>query len=172
MDGAFVMAGINTRIVRRSAGLLPDHYGEGFTYDERMLVGEGPGAALKATGVAVGMGAGMGAMSIGPLRRRIAPRLPAPGEGPSKEEQENGYWTCASGRGARRTGGDPLRARLLGDRDPGYGSTSKMLAESALCLAEDALDSAPGFLTPAAAMGDALVERLLTHAGVTFEVDG
>ncbi len=169
----FVMAGVNTRVVRRSAGLVPAHYGTGFTYDESMLMGEGPAGAAKAAGAAVAMGAGMGAMAIGPLRRLIAGRLPVPGEGPSKEAQENGYWDlrfwAAPPSGSTEP---PLLGRLQGDRDPGYGSTSKMLAESAVSLALDELTSPAGFLTPAAAMGEALFERLQKQAGITFEITG
>jgi len=166
----FVMAALDTRVVRRSAGLLPSHYGADFRYEESMLVGDGPAAAWKAHGLALGTGLAMGAMTLGPLRRFVEGRLPAPGEGPSEEARENGYWDLRFWAEAPAGAGGPLRGRVQGDRDPGYGSTSKMLVESAVCLAGDDLDSAPGFLTPAAAMGDALLERLQKHAGVSFEI--
>lgn len=168
----FVMAGINTRVVRRSRALLGDLYGSEFRYEESMLTGKGAAGAVKAGSVAFGMGAGMGAMAIGPIRRLASRRMPAPGEGPTPDEQERGYWDlrfwaappAGSGAGA-------LRARLRGDRDPGYGSTSKMLGESAVCLALDSLEDSAGFLTPASAMGDVLIDRLQKSAGVSFEIE-
>ena len=95
--------------------------------------------------------------------------MPQPGEGPSKSERENGYWDIQLFAEHPSDPSRNLRGRMTGDMDPGYGSTSKMLGESALCLALDALDSPPGFSTPAAAMGDALLARLREHAGCTFE---
>jgi short subunit dehydrogenase-like uncharacterized protein len=168
----FVMAGINTRVVRRTRALLGDLYGSEFRYEESMLTGEGAAGAIKAGSVAFGMGVGMGAMAIGPIRRLVSPRLPSPGEGPTPKQQERGYWDLRFWA-APPVGSDagPLRARLQGDRDPGYGSTSKMLGESAVCLALDSLDGAGGFLTPAAALGDALIERLQKNAGVSFAVE-
>ncbi|MBD3868267.1 MAG: saccharopine dehydrogenase NADP-binding domain-containing protein [Acidobacteria bacterium] len=159
----FIMAGINTRIVRRSAALMPDLYGPDFSYQESMLTGRGVGGALKATAVSGVMAAALGALSIGPIRRLIAPRLPQPGEGPTPEEQKNGNWEM-------RFLGGSSGARVTGDMDPGYGSTSKMLAESAVCLALDQLTVGGGFHTPASAMGNILIERLQKNAGVTFEV--
>ena len=169
----FMMAGINTRVVRRSAALLRDLYGPDFRYQEAMLTGTGAAGALKASGVAVGMNAGMTAMALGPVRRAVAPRLPAPGEGPSRQQQEAGYWDLRF-FGAPPAGSEarPIQARLRGDRDPGYGSTSKMLGESAVCLAQDHLEAVTGFLTPAAAMGQSLIDRLQKNAGVSFEVTG
>jgi short subunit dehydrogenase-like uncharacterized protein len=113
----------------------------------------------------------MGAMSIGPLRRMISPRLPAPGEGPDKATREAGYFDI---RFLARHPNDEtrnLRARVTGDRDPGYGSTSKMLAESAVCLALDPLTSPPGILTPAAALGEAYLLRLQKNAGLEFSIE-
>ncbi len=165
----FVMAAINTRVVRRSAALL--HYGDDFSYEETMLTGPGVGGAMRAASVAFGMGIGMGAMSLTPLRRMAGRWLPAPGEGPSRKQQADGYWDlrfwAAPPAGSAKP---PIRAKLLGDRDPGYGSTSKMLAESAVCLAKDELPASGGFHTPASAMGDLLVERLQKSAGVSFDV--
>ena len=159
----FIMAGINTRVVRRSAALLPELYGEGFSYREAMLAGRGVGGAVKAAAVAGIMAASLGALAVGPIRHLIAPRLPQPGEGPTPEEQENGSWEM-------RFLAEPLQVRVRGDRDPGYGSTSKMLAESAVCLALDHLEVKGGFHTPASAMGDLLIDRLQRNAGITFEV--
>ena len=163
----FVMAGINTKVVRRSNALLDYAYGKRFRYDEAVLSGAGPLGLAKATATSAGSAALMGAMSIGPLRRAASGRLPQPGEGPSKETREKGYFDLLL-RGVSAEGHE-LRARVRGDRDPGYGSTSKMLAESALCLARDELSVGGGLWTPASAMGEALLARL-PQAGVTFEI--
>jgi short subunit dehydrogenase-like uncharacterized protein len=167
----FVMAGVNTRVVRRSAALLPEVYGPEFRYEESMLTGRGPAGAAKASAMAVATAAAMGALGIGPLRRLVAPWLPQPGDGPTPQQQAKGYWDMRFfAEPPAVPGAAPLRARLRGDRDPGYGSTSKMLAEAAVCLALDPLEAGGGFHTPASAMGDALIERLQKRAGVRFEV--
>lgn len=167
----FVMGTIDTKVVRRSNALLGYDYGRGFRYNEATLTGDGPAGWAKASGVAASTAAAMGAMSIGPLRNLIAPRLPAPGDGPSKHARETGFFDIEF-LGHHPT--DPsknLKSRVTGDRDPGYGSTSKMLAESAVCLAKDDLTSPAGMLTPAAAMGEALLLRLQKHAGLTFTIE-
>ena len=143
-----------------------------FRYDEAMLRGSGPVGFARATGLAAALRVGMAAMTIGPLRRAAAARIPAPGAGPSKQAREAGYWDVRLLAEHQGDPGNTLRARLTGDRDPGYGSTAKMLAESAVCLARDRLASPGGLHTPASAMGDALLERLLRHAGVTAEIEG
>lgn len=168
----FVMSVIDTKVVRRTNALLGFPYGRDFRYDEAMLTGRGPTGFAKAAGVAASMGATMAAMSIGPIRKMIAPRLPAPGEGPSRQEREAGYFDI---RFVARSDSPPdleLRAKVTGDRDPGYGSTSKMLAESAVCLALDELNGPVGILTPAAAMGESLLMRLQKNAGLTFSIEG
>ena len=167
----FMMSVIDTKVVRRTNSLLGHPYGKDFRYDEAMLTGEGAVGLAKATGVAASMGATMLAMSVGPVRKFIAPRLPAPGEGPSLKEREAGYFDI---RFLARHPNDPnaiLKAKVTGDRDPGYGSTSKMLAESAVCLALDDLASEPGISTPAAAMGEALLLRLQKNAGLEFTIE-
>jgi short subunit dehydrogenase-like uncharacterized protein len=94
---------------------------------------------------------------------------PKPGEGPSKEERENGsYDILFVGEGA---GGEMLRVGVTGDMDPGYGSTSKMIAECALCLTDEAKSLPGGVYTPAPAFGMAIIERLRAYAGLTFEVE-
>ncbi len=167
----FVMASINTKVVRRSNALLDHLYGRDFRYDEAVLMGSGPLGLAKAAGVSAGTAAGMGAMAIRPLRRLIGKRLPQPGEGPDAKTRESGHFDILLfGRHAS----DParnLRGRVTGDRDPGYGSTSKMLGESALCLALDELASPGGCSTPAAAMGEALLTRLQKSAGLRFELE-
>lgn len=168
----FVMGTIDTKVVRRSNAMLGYAYGKDFRYDEAMLSGKGPAGFAKAAGTAAFSMAAMGAMAIGPLRRLIAPRLPAPGEGPTPEDRKAGYFDI---RFLAESPNDPsvkVGAQVTGDRDPGYGSTSKMLAESAVCLALDELTGPVGMLTPASAMGEALLIRLQQHAGLTFSIDG
>jgi short subunit dehydrogenase-like uncharacterized protein len=164
----FVMAGINTKVVRRSNALLEYSYGKSFRYDEAMLMGKGPAGFAKAAAMSTSSAAMMGAMSIGPLRRMASGRLPQPGDGPTKKQREAGYFDLLL-RGETGSG-EIVCARVRGDRDPGYGSTSKMLAESAVCLAKDDLDVAGGLWTPASALGEALLARM-PRAGVTFIVE-
>jgi len=165
----FVMAGINTKVVRRSNALLGYEYGRDFRYDEAMLMGKGPLAIAKAVGVSGSSAAMMGGMAIGAIRRAVSGRLPAPGDGPAKDRREKGYFDLVL-RGVSASG-EVIRARVKGDRDPGYGSTSKMLGESAVCLARDELTVSGGLWTPASAMGEALLSRLPANAGVTFEIE-
>jgi short subunit dehydrogenase-like uncharacterized protein len=169
--GPFVMAACNTRVVRRTNAVLGFPYGEEFRYDEATLTGGGVGGWLKAAGLAAGLGVGMGVMTIGPMRRVIAGRLPSPGEGPSKERREKGFFDIGLHADHPDDPGKGLRARVRGDRDPGYGSTSKMLGEVAVCLAVDELPVGGGLWTPASAMGSALLTRLEAHAGLSFRVE-
>ena len=169
--GPFVMAAMNTRVVRRSNALLKYAYGKDFRYDEATLTGVGASGFAKATGLAASLGGGMAAMTIGPLRRFVHGRLPQPGEGPSRKTREEGYWDL---RLWARHPGDPaknLRGRAVGDRDPGYGSTAKMLGESAVCLALDPRQTGGGFWTPAAALGEPLLQRLRSRAGIQFKIE-
>lgn len=168
----FMMSTIDTKVVRRTNALLGYPYGRDFRYDEAMLTGRGPSGFAKAAGISASMVATMGAMSIGPIRKFIAPRLPAPGEGPSKEEREAGYFDIRFIAESPNNADEKLEAKVTGDRDPGYGSTSKMLAESAVCLALDDLSGPVGISTPAAAMGEALLMRLQKNAGLTFSIEG
>jgi short subunit dehydrogenase-like uncharacterized protein len=168
----FVMAAINTRIVRRSAALRG--YGERFRYREVMSLPKGPKGLLAASAVSAGLTGFLLAAAL-PATRALLARyvLPKPGEGPSREARERGHFTFRLvGEGAD-AGGRTLRvaATVKGTSDPGYGETAKMLGESALCLALDAakLDQRFGVLTPATAMGTTLIQRLRT-AGMTFDV--
>jgi len=163
----FVMGAINMRIVRRSNALLDFSYGKDFRYDEATITGRGPGGWVRAVLGTAGLGGFMLACSVDWTRRHIVSRyLPKPGEGPDKSERENGFFNLilvgTTPHGKRVT------VRVKGDRDPGYGS--KMLGESAVCLARDHLDVSGGFWTPAAAMGDLLLKRLQTNAGLSFEL--
>jgi short subunit dehydrogenase-like uncharacterized protein len=165
------MAAINTRVVHRSNALQAEAYGTDFRYDEAMLAGRGAKGRLTAFGITAGLGGFMLGAALPPTRwllERFV--LPAPGEGPSPQAQRAGFYdlrffgTTADGR--------KLRAKVAGDRDPGYGSTSKMLGEAGACLALDVPkpERAGGFWTPATALGDRLLERLKTHAGLSFEL--
>lgn len=160
----FVMAAINTRIVHRSNALSGAQYGKNFLYDEAML----SPTPLKAKAMAYGMGAFMVSAAITPLRKTMENLfLPKPGEGPSQEEQENGFYNMQFfGETAL---GEQLRCKVTGDKDPGYGSTAKMLAETAIHFA--GLErSEGGFWTPSTLFGMPLIERLQQHAGLTFEI--
>lgn len=166
----FIMASINTRVVRRSHALQGFPYGEDFVYDEAMMMGGGLTGRAKAW---VGLGV-VGALSYGAedslYRRGLSLLLPKPGEGPSAQEREEGFFhfICVG----KRRNGETIKLKITGDRDPGYGSTCKMLGESAVCLALDPKPDSKtaGILTPSTAMGDALLKRLEENAGVQFEV--
>jgi short subunit dehydrogenase-like uncharacterized protein len=167
----FVMAAINTRVVQRSNALSKQAYGEEFRYDEAMLMGSGLQGRAAALGMAAGLGGFMVASALPPTRWALERFvLPAPGEGPSAEEQRKGFFdirflgTTDDGRS--------LRVKVTGDRDPGYGSTAKMLGQAGACLAQDFADSGRkgGFWTPATMFGDKLIDRLVAHSGLTFEV--
>ncbi len=166
----FVMAAINTRIVHRTNALSGFAYGKDFRYDEAMLMGSGFRGRLRAYSLAGGLAAFLTASAYAPTRWILERFLPAPGEGPSPETQEKGFYdlrffgTTADGRS--------LRAKVTGEGDPGYGSTSKMLGQAGACLALDiGKEEKPGgFWTPATIFGDRLIARLRAHSGLTFEV--
>ncbi|MDJ0927257.1 MAG: saccharopine dehydrogenase NADP-binding domain-containing protein [Gammaproteobacteria bacterium] len=165
----FVMAAINTRIVRRTNALLDYPYGRDFRYREAVFTGKGPGGWLGAAGVTAFLGAMMLANASSWSRRNVLERLaPKPGEGPDRRTRETGFFNLLLW--GRMPDGEILRARVRGDRDPGYGSTSKMLAESAICLAQDSIEVGGGFWTPVSAMGESLFARLTKNAGLSFEL--
>ena len=149
----FIMATINTKNIHRSNVLLGHRYGTDFRYDE--MLATGPGERGKAAAEAIS--------SSNPL---AGDKVPAPGEGPSREAREAGSYdvlfvgTADDGR--------ELRVAVSGDMDPGYGSTSKMISEAAVCLVEDCPDLPGGVYTPAPAMGQRLIQRLVAHAGLDF----
>lgn len=153
----FVMANINTRNVHRSNFLLGFPYGQDFVYDEMMVAGP------KDTGEATAKAIVAGNNKLG------AQGGPKPGEGPSKEEREAGYFDLLFFGFA--PDGRQMRAIVTGDRDPGYGCTAKMIAESAICLVREAADVPGGIWTPGAAFGHRLVKRLSDHAGMTFGIE-
>lgn len=168
--GPFLMAAVNSRVVRRSNALLNYAYGRTFQYREVTRLGAGPGAMLQASALAAGLGGFVVAASIKPVRRMLLPRvLPAPGEGPSRAAIESGFFKIEIV--GRYTDGTPeVRVAVRGTLDPGYGATAAMLSEAATCLALDAAktNGEGGVLTPASAMGSVLRERLNVRGVVSF----
>ena len=163
----FVMAGINTKIVRRSHALMDFMYGKNFAYDEATFTGKGIAGQIR------------GYMSLIPIflatrkkgsfiKKIVDFILPKSGEGPSKKTRINGYYNLRFYLTADKM---TYVSKVLGDMDPGYGSTSKMLAESAICLALDEIPDTYGILTPSVALGDSLLKRLEENAGLTFIFD-
>jgi short subunit dehydrogenase-like uncharacterized protein len=153
----FVMATINTRSVHRSNQLMGFPYGRDFIYDEMVLTGAGETGEANAKLVVAAnnkMGSSDG---------------PKPGEGPSREEREAGRYDLLFV--ALAPDGRQVRVAVRGDRDPGYGSTSKMISECAICLLRDTPEVPAGIWTPGAAMGDHLIRRLVDNAGMTFQVE-
>ncbi|NND75878.1 MAG: saccharopine dehydrogenase [Ilumatobacter sp.] len=165
----FVMAATNTRVVFRSHSLLGKPWGDDFTYGEAMLMGDGVGGRAKAMAMSAAMGGAMGAVALAPMRKLAGKVMPEPGEGPSPEAQEAGFYDLRFH--GTTAGGDEIVTRVTGDRDPGYGSTSKILAEAATTLLATSRDDVGGgFWTPATALGDPYIDALVEHAGLTFEV--
>ena len=150
----FVMAPINTKNIHRSNALLDHAYGKDFCYDEMMIAGEGDEGEQIAK--AMSSGNPMGGDNV-----------PQPGEGPSKESREQGNYDVLFFADLEE---GSIGARVTGDMDPGYGSTSKMIAESALCLVQDCSNLAGGIYTPAPSMGKKLIDRLIKKAGLTFDI--
>ncbi len=165
----FIMAGVNTRVVRRSNALMEWAYGNSLRYREVMKAGNGPLGAVKAGMVVGGLGGLVGGLAFRPTRIVLDRLLPDPGEGPDEESRDKGFFkirittTTSSGR--------KFRCRVEAQGDPGYKATAVMLGQAGLCLALDR-DQTPdvsGVLTPATAMGAVLTERLRA-AGHTYEV--
>ena len=165
----FVMGAINTRVVHRSNAVQGARYGKEFTYDEAIMTGKGTKGRLTAYGVVAALGAFLTASAIKPTRWVVEKLVPQPGEGPTPEAQEAGFYDI---RFIGRTqNGKTMITKVTGDRDPGYGSTAKMLGEAGVCLAQDIGDELPGgFWTPSSAMSDKLHTRLTSNAGLTFEL--
>ncbi|CAA0125479.1 Putative trans-acting enoyl reductase [Halioglobus japonicus] len=161
----FIMAAVNTRVVRRSNALLNFPWGEDFRYDEATL----DDSRYKAIRNSVAGLVGMMALAVGPTRRLAQRFLPKPGEGPTQKQREAGYYEVFFlGINPADRSMDTL-IKVTGDMDPGYGSTSKMLGEAAVSLALDKTTTPGGFWTPASAMGDSYLQRLTASAGLSFE---
>ena len=152
----FVMATINTKNIHRSNYLLAHEYGEEFVYDEMMLTGPGDKGESMAKMVAADK-----SMANDPMQ---------PGEGPSKESRETGFYDVLFA--GSNNDGEVLMASVKGDKDPGYGSTCKMISESAICLLKNLDAASGGIWTPASAMGALLIDRLQENAGLTFQLEG
>ena len=165
----FVMAAINTRVVHRSNALFSQAYGEGFQYDEAMLTGKGAKGWASGRGMTAGMGGFMLAAAFKPSRwvlERFV--MPLPGEGPGPEAREKGFYDLRFF--GSTAAGETLRTKVSGDRDPGYGSSAKMLGQAGVCLAKDLSheEKQGGFWTPATLFGDRLVARLERFSGLRF----
>ncbi len=166
----FIMAAVNTRVVRRSNALQGYAYGKRFRYAEVMGFQRGPSALLKSAGIAAGTGLFVAGLMFGPTRSLLESRLPKPGEGPDEQTRKNGFVRVRifgeAESGAKKT------LLIEGKGDPGYQLTAVMLGQSALCLAQDEekLPAVSGILTPATAMGKVLLNRLIS-AGMTFTIE-
>lgn len=165
----FVMATINTRVVHRSNALQDCRYGNNFRYDEAMLCS----GRLMAYGITGAMGSFMAASFVPPTRMLLQKFvIPKPGEGPSVKAQEAGFYDLRfQGTTADE---QQIKVKVTGDKDPGYGSTGKMLGQAAIYLANVIAqgDYQGGFWTPASLFGIDFVEQLTERAGLTFEVIG
>ncbi len=167
--GPFVMAAINTRVVRRSNALQDWAYGRRFRYRETMAMGSGPVGLAKATALVGGLGALAGTLAVPPARAALGRFIPSAGEGPSEEARAKGFFKTEIH--ARTPSGERYVCRIEAQGDPGYAATAVMFGEAALCLVldRDRLPDRAGVLTPSTAMDGALVERLRA-AGQTYEV--
>ena len=153
----FIMAPINTKNVHRTNFLLNHLYSKDFVYDEMVVAGLGDMGKAAAEALA----------KINPLSGDKGPK---PGEGPTREERDAGHYDLLFV--GEMGGKERIDAVVTGDKDPGYGSTSKMITEAALCLARDVPDAAGGVWTPGAIMGEPLRKRLIEHAGLRFTAGG
>jgi len=167
--GPFVMAPVNTRVVRRSNALQEWAYGRRFRYREVMALGDGAGGRVRALGLAGGLGALVAGMAVPPFRFVFDRVLPDPGQGPKEQMVRGGFYDIEIH--TRTPSGERWTCHVAAQGDPGYGATSVILGESALCLALDGerLPRRAGVLTPATAMGSAIADRLRA-AGQTFDV--
>lgn len=166
----FVMAPVNARIVLRSRALLGPAYGPTFQYDEAIWTGPGLAGWAAAQGLTLALWLAGAALVFGPTRWAIEKTIvPASGEGPTPEERAQGFYNLQFW--GRTAAGRTLTVSVSGDRDPGYGSTAKILGQAGLSLAQDFAESPPagGFWTPASLFGETLVDRLVAHAGLTFK---
>ncbi|MCV0382742.1 MAG: saccharopine dehydrogenase NADP-binding domain-containing protein [Erythrobacter sp.] len=151
----FVMAPINTKNVHRTNFLRGHPYGEDFRYDEMVLTSPGE-AGRKMAEAAVEM-----------MKNPFGAKPPKPGEGPTAEERENGFYDVVFI--GEYPDGKTIRYAVKGRYDPGYGSTSRMIAETAMGLLNS--DAEGGIGTPGSFLGEALVERLQAHAAVSFAIE-
>lgn len=168
----FIMATINTKNVHRTNFLKGQPWGADFVYDEMMLTGDGAAGEKRAKSTKRQSDIQNALLGFAPTRallRQFA--LPKPGEGPSRQERETGFYDVLFV--GETSDGRILRGGVTGDKDPGYASTSKMISESAMCLARDVgREETPGGVwTPGAALGGKLVARLEARAGLRFSLE-
>ncbi len=166
----FVMAAINTRVVHRSNALSGYAYGTDFRYDEAILTGPGWRGRSAAAGVVAGLAAFMLAGATPPSRWLLQRLLPAPGEGPSEQQQRQGYFDLSFV--GSTADGRVLRAAVSADRDPGYGATARMFGQAAACLATGVTRAGlgGGCWTPATAFDERFTQRLRDRAGMGFTI--
>jgi short subunit dehydrogenase-like uncharacterized protein len=168
----FFMGPMNSKIVRRSNALLGYPYGQDFCYEEASLVGSGPMGWVRAKAGALRFLGFIFTVAMPPTRWLLKKFvLPKSGEGPDREKRESGLWVIVLA--GHLDDGSIIQVHIEGTGDPGVESTSRMLVESALCLTEDSdkITVGGGIWTPASAMGDLLLPRLTSHAGLSFELD-
>ncbi|WP_330925538.1 saccharopine dehydrogenase family protein [Candidatus Sororendozoicomonas aggregata] len=164
----FIMAGINTRIVHRTNALLNKQYGEAFKYDEAIITGDGSKGKKRALFLTLGLKSLLVGAVLKPTRWAMTSwLLPKPGEGPSQREQDNGRYELLFH--GTTDNGHFLKTRVTGDKDPGYGSTAKMLGQAALAITTS--KKRGGFWTPSTAFDLAFIDQLTNSAGLTFEVE-
>ncbi len=169
--GPFIMAGINTRVVHRSNALSNTAYGTNFKYDESMLMGKGTKGRVIASGFGLGLGLFLIGAAIRPTRWLMENyMLPKPGEGPSPSAQEKGFYDIRFFGETDK--GETIQTKVTGDRDPGYGSTSKILAQAGISLAQDISkeEKGGGFWTTATVFDQRFINRLEQKAGLTFSI--
>ncbi len=168
--GPFIMAATNSRVVRRTHALLAAEGRGGCAaarYTEVMSTGRGPRAAITAGLVSAAMTVAVPVLAVGPVRRFLAERfLPKPGEGPDEQTRRRGFFVS---RFVATGSHGPVRATMRGEGDPGYDATARMLGESAMSLAFDALDAPGGVRTPASTMAEPLLNRLRAQR-ITLEL--
>ena len=168
VNGVFFPKGGMHAVPRALAAAATKH-GVEFKYEEAVLTGKGSSGKRKAKAAHWGVNALMFGLAVPPIRWLLETAvLPKPGQGPSEKAQLEGMFELVFHGSTAK--GETIRCRVTGDRDPGYGSTAKMLSQAAACLAKDVPDDVPGgFWTPATILGDKLIKRLEAHAGLTFE---
>lgn len=165
----FVMATINSKVVIQSSQLIEDYPAESFSYNEGMLTGRGSKGWRRAKLLSTGMAMITVGSAMAPTRWVLQKLLPKPGEGPSEQAQKDGFYVIH--HYGETASGQKIAVKVTGDEDPGYGSTSKMLMQAGLALADDLPEAAVGgFWTPASLLGDELLTRLTEQAGMTFEL--
>jgi short subunit dehydrogenase-like uncharacterized protein len=170
--GPFIMAAINTRVVHRSNALSGNAYGENFKYDESMLMGKGNKGLFSAGSFVFGLGLFLVGAAIKPSRWVMENyMLPKPGEGPSPSAQAKGFYDIRFFGETDK--GQKIKTKVTGDRDPGYGSTSKILGQAGLSLAFDISkdEKGGGFWTTATIFDQRFIKRLEENAGLAFTVE-